>query len=540
MPRHVLAVLVLLTLAIRLPAQTTTPADVLFKTALQLEQVDGNLAGAMKAYQSIVDQHPQHPVAARALVQMAGIHEQQGDAAAALELYRSVLSRHADSPAAAVARAKVAAAGSPAAQLSRREIPDIPRLLAEFGQVSPDGRWLSFNDTGLGDASGNLGIWRIGTRETRLVTNEKCCDWTAGYSVTSIWSRDSRRLAYLWLRLGAQKAAFELRIVAREGGASRTLFAETPDTRTRLGLGLALDRQLGDRLWLSPFDWSPDGSWILVGLGEWAGPGVVARTRLARVALADGAVTTVAQLGERGAPDSAQISPDGAFVVYDYLSADGKSDTDVFIVSAAGGAPRALVTDPSSVDAVVGWMPDSRHLLYTSNGLGTIDLRALPMRAGQQAGSSFLLQSNVGQFTGRGLTADGRFHAEHAQPKSDVFVADIDAATGRFVEAPRPLPRAQTGTRHQASWSPDGTRIAYFHRSPLDALTLAGAGYSDTCRAVVSAADSQRGTARVAPGRPRRRVQCRRRQGSAGVVPPGAGQRRRRTNRAGRADRVFA
>jgi outer membrane protein assembly factor BamD (BamD/ComL family) len=86
MPRQVLAVLVLLTLAIRLPAQTATPADVLFKTALQLEQVDGNLAGAMKAYQSIVDQHPQHPVAARALVQMAGIHEGQGDAAAALEL----------------------------------------------------------------------------------------------------------------------------------------------------------------------------------------------------------------------------------------------------------------------------------------------------------------------------------------------------------------------------------------------------------------------------------------------------------------------
>jgi Tol biopolymer transport system component len=118
-------------------------------------------------------------------------------------------------------------------------------------------------------------------------------------------------------------------------------------------------------------------------------------------------------------------------------------------------------------------MPDGRHLLYTSNGLGTIDLRALPMRAGQPAGSSFLLQSNVGEFIGRGLTADGRFYAEHAQPKSDVFVADIDAATGRFVEAPRPLPRAQTGTRHQASWSPDGTRIAYFHLSPLDALTLA-------------------------------------------------------------------
>ncbi len=460
--RHTLAIAVLLTLSIGLPAQTTPSADVMFKTARQLEQVDGDLPGAMAAYQSIVDRFPQHPLAPQALAQMAGIQQQQGDAAGALERYRTILRLHPDSPAASVARIRVAAAGGSAAQLSRREITDIPRRLGEYGQVSPDGRWLSFSDIGLGESSGNLGIWRIGTGDITLLTHEPCCEWAAGYNVTSIWSRDGRRIAYLWLRDGV----FELRVVAREGGASRTLIAITPETRGRLGLG--------ERPGIWPLDWSPDGTWIFVVLGEWAGPGVVGRTRLARVALADGAVTTLAQLGERGMPARGHISPDGAFVVYDYLSGDGKSDTDVFIVSADGGAPRALVADPSSLDAVVGWMPpDGGHLLYTSSALGTNDLRALPMRAGESAGSSFLLQSNVGEFIGRGLTANGRFYAEHAQPRSDVFVADIDAATGRLAAVPRPLPRAQTGTRYQASWSPDGTRIAYFHPSPLDALTLA-------------------------------------------------------------------
>lgn len=55
-------------------------------------------------------------------------------------------------------------------------------------------------------------------------------------------------------------------------------------------------------------------------------------------------------------------SPDGASIAY---SAHLHSNTDVYIVPAAGGIPRRLTWHPDS-SVIVGWSPDSKDVLFSS------------------------------------------------------------------------------------------------------------------------------------------------------------------------------
>jgi tricorn protease len=59
----------------------------------------------------------------------------------------------------------------------------------------------------------------------------------------------------------------------------------------------------------------------------------------------------------------ARFSPDGKWIAF---SSDRNGNLDVFIIAAEGGAARQL-TAHSSDDVVLGWSPDSRSILFSSN-----------------------------------------------------------------------------------------------------------------------------------------------------------------------------
>src|SRR5690606_2798057 len=78
------------------------------------------------------------------------------------------------------------------------------------------------------------------------------------------------------------------------------------------------------------------------------------------------------------------FSPDGTQVAYTALQA---GNYDVYVAPATGGAPRRLTWHPG-VDAVAGWTPDGRSVLFSSHRLSNTDsgrLFTVPLSGGLPA-----------------------------------------------------------------------------------------------------------------------------------------------------------
>src|SRR5690606_8759718 len=84
-----------------------------------------------------------------------------------------------------------------------------------------------------------------------------------------------------------------------------------------------------------------------------------------------------------------RFSPDGQWIAF---SSDREGNMDVWVVPAEGGKPTRL-TFHSSDDNVLGWSPDSQHVLFASNRnddfLGTLYTVPLLGGAGVKAGTDY-------------------------------------------------------------------------------------------------------------------------------------------------------
>src|SRR5689334_18672303 len=105
-----------------------------------------------------------------------------------------------------------------------------------------------------------------------------------------------------------------------------------------------------------------------------------------------------------------RFSPDGKWIAF---SSDREGNLDVYIIPAEGGTPKQL-TSHSADDVVLGWTPDSRSVLFSSN-----------------RGEDFMPQ---------------------------LYLVGVD---GGMPE------KAGTDMGVQASYSPDGKRIAYNPKSQV-------------------------------------------------------------------------
>src|SRR5262245_468164 len=132
----------------QLLAQTPRTAEVQFKAAQHMEEVEGDLKGAIAAYQKIA-QGKDRSLAVQALLRMAGCYEKLGDAEAQ-KIYGRVVRDFADQTEnAALARTRLAAALQPArdSQTTRRV------WTGDWTSVSLDGRYLSYTDWETGDVA---------------------------------------------------------------------------------------------------------------------------------------------------------------------------------------------------------------------------------------------------------------------------------------------------------------------------------------------------------------------------------------------------
>ena len=403
----------------------------LFQQALSKERAEGRLQEAIALYQRVVEvASSDHALAARALLQLGRCYEQLGHTEARTA-YERLIARYPDQ-ADLVAQAKtrltaLVRAPQPGAPLTMtvRPLPDVDGgtgLLA----VSPDGTKGIVWDFTKGQ---NLALYDFARKQARLLTN---LDWTAGWTDEPRWSADGRRVAYAQAP-NANVAPSEIRVMTLDGQSS------------------IVYRTTG--LVTTPMGWTPDGGTLVIidvrPDKSWA---------IGTIPAAGGRFTPLRSLSWSDNPrgGSPRLSPDGRFVVY----LEGEAGLrDVHVVR-LDGADAYRITDHPGDDFAPVWSPDSRHLAFKSNRLGSVALWTVEVTEGRPVGQPVKLKDGMQSAGVIDWTERGIFYNQRTDTW-DLYTMPMDRIEGRPSGLPSPIRYSRTGRNVSAHWSPDGKNLAF-------------------------------------------------------------------------------
>jgi Tol biopolymer transport system component len=408
----------------------------LFQKALVKERAEGNLDEAIKLYREIVQKHSSdRALAAKALIQIGGCYEKLGNTEAK-KAYQQVINNYADQKESVEeARVRLAAMGAAVGELSANQL-KIRRLVGPSyyltGRCSPDGRYIAYYNpdpfTGR-----HIVVRELATdREQRLPV--KPLDDREAFTFQIRFSPDSKEIAYVAVE--AYETLQELRVAKLDGSGERVVF-KNPEVR---------------RIALS--DWTPDGKHLVAGFTRQD-----KTAELVLIPVVGGAPRKIRSSSIRGA-----LSPDGKYLAYTREQKDNVKATDIYVFALDGSLDAPLVEHPAD-DRSIGWTQDGRFL-FSSDRTGSRSLWAVGVVDGKPQGTPELLLKDAGEGEPIGLSRNGSYFYHKWIFFSEVYLAEMDPATGRLVSSPAPVSQRETLSHNAPDWSPDGRYLAYQASKP--------------------------------------------------------------------------
>ncbi len=407
-------------------AQKEDP-QVLLEKATKLELVDGDLKGAIAIDERILGL-PGVPraVTARALLHLGECHEKLGHAEAR-KAYERVVRDFADqTEEAGRARARLAALGESDRAMKVRQVWAGPH--DDFlGAPTRDGRYLTLQDWD----SQDLAVRDLTTGQKRPLTHKGP---GFEFALESLPSPDGQEVAYGWYN---KDQFYDLRIVGMDGSNPRVLYASS------------------HMEWVEPTDWSPDGKSILAVL-----EGRDKKSQIAQIAVKDGSVRVLKTFDQQ-APQRARFSPDGRFVAYTFPQGPSADGHDIILLAVDGGGEVPLVQHPGN-DVMFDWTPDGKRILFGSDRSGSMGAWWIEIADGQPRGTPELVKPDLGQdVRPMSFTHDGSYYYWVRTGMRDVYVAELDLATGRRLAEPSPATPRYAGSNYNPEWSSDGRQLLF-------------------------------------------------------------------------------
>jgi Tol biopolymer transport system component len=301
----------------------------------------------------------------------------------------------------------------------------------QVGSILPDGSGLATTYW----ETGQPAIFDLASRTyRRFSVNDHL--YGAGFAIETAVSRDGSQIAFQWYT-GVWPT--HLLVVDEATGESRTIMSADSAS------------------YFSPATWNPAGDSVYVLV--WPPLDQDGAVKLVLVPVDGGPPRVVHSIPSGAAPWRAILSPDGQWLLYEHrLSASQPAGSDIYIINVHGGGARPLVEHPG-VDKLVGWLPDTDVVLFSSERSGTTDLWSLRVSNGRPISEPRLVSPGFFRSTAVGF-GDGALFYRVATGSYGVAVINADPRSGELLgAASAPLQHLNTLPRAQA-WSPDGHSLA--------------------------------------------------------------------------------
>ncbi|MBI4908178.1 MAG: PD40 domain-containing protein [Acidobacteria bacterium] len=405
-----------------------------YQKALVKERSEGKLEEAMQLYRRAAEGAGiDRALAAKALMQLAACYEKLGNTESR-KIYERVVREYGDQKeAVTVARSRLG--GSTHMGRQTNTLVWTGAKVNGRGMVSPDGRFVTYTDWD----SGDLAVHDIAAATDRRLTDTKQDKASVNvFAEGSAISPDGKQVAYLWYDSTRDKA--QLWLASLNGNANARRLFDNPDVD-----------------WLRPWDWSPDGKWVVVALFR-----TDKTQQIGLVSIADGTMRVLKSVDWRGT-GRIRFSPDGKHVGYDLPQNETGVERDVFVLSVDGAREIRSVAHPSN-DTMLDWTPDGRLLLFASDRTGTLGLWGVPIADGKPQGAPELLRADFpARAESIGVTRTGTlYYAIHgSQDRFKIQVATMDFSTGKYASKPTDLTQDYLESNATPTWSPDGRQLAY-------------------------------------------------------------------------------
>ena len=438
-----LAVITVAAFSITAFAQRAKEAETLFHRGVHFEEVRGELKEAIAVYEEIVKKYSENrPVTAQALYHLGLCYEKLG-LKQATDAFQTIVEKYPEqTETVSLARGKLALLMK-TGSLAEKGGQELKISLVwqgsgmdSTGEISPDGKYLSCADWTTSD----LAVRETATGKLRRLTSKKGSP-PGSYEAPdhSIWSPDSREIAYIWY--GSDPTFCELRLIALDDTKPRTLYK-------------------GDffKDWVYPSDWSPDGRYILTGF--FRGTDYYKPSReIGLVSVKDGSVHYLETLRNMEI-GLAKFSPDGRYILYDHPQKTNSESHDISLLALEAKNTIPVIEHPAD-DRVLGWAPDGKSILFLSDRTGTRDAWMIQVADGKPQGGPRIIKRELGQVEAMGLTKGGSLYYSTPGFQWDIFSVSIDADSGRLLEGPQKMPLPYEGNNYQPRLSPDGNHLAY-------------------------------------------------------------------------------